>query len=79
MKKDSKHNTFAVINNYKSYDRETNGHGDSMTDKAHKADFVKINLAVPGLWTPKLLKAMVFMTPLHRDIHPCYSIPYKDK
>ena len=54
MKKDNKHYTFAVINNYKFYDRETNGHGNYMTNQAHKAELVKINLAVPGLWTPKI-------------------------
>ena len=32
-----KPNTLAVINNYKFYDRQTDGHGDSMTDPAEMA------------------------------------------
>ena len=39
MKKDEKPDTLAVINNYK---RQTDGHDDSMTDPAQRAESVKV-------------------------------------
>ena len=46
MTKDKKPDTLAVINNYNLFDkytnRQTDGHGDSMTDPAQRAQSVKM-------------------------------------
>ena len=46
MKKDKKPDTLAVIDNDNccdiQTDRQTDGHGDSMTDPAQRAEWVKI-------------------------------------
>ena len=47
MKKEENPDTLAVIDNYNfcdiQTDRRTDGHGDSMTNPAQKAESVKIN------------------------------------
>ena len=43
MKKDKKPDTLAVIDNYIQTDRQTDRHGDSMTDPAQRAESVKID------------------------------------
>ena len=47
MKKEEKPDTLAVINNYNFCDRQTDGHGDSMTNLAQRAQSVKKN-QIPG-------------------------------
>ena len=48
MTKDQKSDTLAVIDNYSfcdiQTDRQTDGHGDSMTDPAKRAESVKITM-----------------------------------
>ena len=47
MKKDKKPDTLAVIDNYNLYDRhtdtQTDGHGNSLTNPAQRADSVKMH------------------------------------
>ena len=42
MKKDKKSDTLAVINNFNFSDIQTDGHGDSMTEPARRAELMKI-------------------------------------
>ena len=42
MKKDKKPDTLAVIDNDNFCNIQTDGHGDSMTDRAQRAESVKI-------------------------------------
>ena len=44
MKKYGKPGTLAFIDNYNFDDRQTDGHGDSMTNPAWRAESVKITL-----------------------------------
>ena len=41
MKKDKKHDTLAVIDNYNFYDIQTDRHGNSMTDPVQRAELIK--------------------------------------
>ena len=44
MKKDKKYDTLAVIDNNNFCDIQTDGHGDSMTNPARRAESVKMRL-----------------------------------
>ena len=44
MKKDKNSDHLAVLDNYNFCDKHTDGHGDSMTDPAQRAESVKIVL-----------------------------------